>query len=233
MDEVEVTRRSRDGGVDLKAIRKGIGDFSNADVTNYYVQAKRYNLNHKVTVHDIRELKGITPFGHKGMLITTSFFTKDAIEESGNDPTKPVIIIDGKALVTSCIDNEIGFLFKPIFSANQMNTFLHKNDNNVSVENNNNYIEKTITSNDIRARIISIPSSIISQFAEDQLHVKVRVNNKSTYDLSVNRPRNYFGGVTSLLKEYNLISNDGVIVPKSCKWYYNAEELMVYLNIEE
>ena len=27
LDEVEITQRSRDGGIDLKAIRKGIGDF--------------------------------------------------------------------------------------------------------------------------------------------------------------------------------------------------------------
>ena len=28
LDEVEITQRSRDGGVDLTAIRKGVGDFS-------------------------------------------------------------------------------------------------------------------------------------------------------------------------------------------------------------
>lgn len=43
LDEVEITQRSRDGGVDLKAIRKGVGDFSDIDITHYYVQAKRYS----------------------------------------------------------------------------------------------------------------------------------------------------------------------------------------------
>ncbi len=240
LDEVEVTQRSRDGGVDLKAIRKGVGDFSDVDVTNYYVQAKCYNLNHKVNVHDIRELKGITPFGHKGMLITTSFCTRDAVEESRNDPSKPVVIIDGKALVTSCVDNEIGFLFKPVFSTSQMNLFLHKNnntaaednDNNISFDNSKNYIEKTITANDIRARIVSIPSSIINQFSERQTSVDVNVNDEKTYHFSINRPRNYFGGVTSFFKDYNMISDEGVIVPKQCKWFYKKEDLMVYLYIE-
>ena len=38
LDEVEVTKRSRDGGIDLTAIRKGVGDFSNIDITHYYIQ---------------------------------------------------------------------------------------------------------------------------------------------------------------------------------------------------
>ncbi len=239
LDEVEVTQRSRDGGIDLKAIRKGVGDFSDADITNYYVQAKCYKLNHKVNVHDIRELKGITPFGHKGMLITTSSCTKDALEESRNDPSKPVVIIDGKSLVTSCIDNAIGFLFKPIFSTSQMNLFLHRNENtttnsdNISIDDNTDYIEKTITSNDIRARIVSIPSSIMNQFAEGQSNVQVKVNNENYYRFSINKSRNYFGSVTSFLRDYNMISDEGVITPKQCKWFYNREELIVYLYIED
>ena len=146
LDEVEVTQRSRDGGVDLKAIRKGVGDFSEVDVTHYYIQAKRYNLNHKVSVRDIRELKGTMPFGYKGMFITTSFFTKDAVDESGNDLSKLVVTVDGKALVTSCIDHGIGFLFKPIFSTSQMNSFFHKDKNvntkdNILPDDSKNYIE--------------------------------------------------------------------------------------------
>ena len=75
LDEVEVTQRSRDGGIDLTAIRKGVGDFSEIDITHYYIQAKRYALKNKITVKSVRELKGTIPFGYKGMLITTSDFT--------------------------------------------------------------------------------------------------------------------------------------------------------------
>lgn len=241
LDEVEVTRRSRDGGVDLNAIRKGMGGFSDVDVTNYYVQAKRYNLNHKVNVHDIRELKGITPFGHKGMLITTSFCTRDAVEESRNDPSKPVVIIDGKALVTSCVDNEIGFLFKPIFSKKQMDLFLNrttsqKNTNSsasVSIIVPENVIEKTITANDIRARIVSVPSSVMRQFNDKQTSVKVKVNNEKEYNFNINKRRNYFGSVTAFLRDYNMLSDEGVITPKQCKWFYNSEDVFVNLYVED
>lgn len=47
LDEVEVTQRSRDGGIDLTAIRKGVGDFSEIDITHYYIQAKRHALKIK------------------------------------------------------------------------------------------------------------------------------------------------------------------------------------------
>lgn len=114
LDEVEITQRSRDGGVDLKAIRKGVGDFSDISITHYYIQAKRYAITTKINVSKIRELKGTIPFGYKGIMITTSDFTADAISEASNDPSKPVVVINGKSLVMSCIDHEIGFLFKPI-----------------------------------------------------------------------------------------------------------------------
>lgn len=91
LDEVQITQRSRDGGIDLTAIRKGVGDFSEIDITRYYIQAKRYSMDSKIGSRTIRELKGTIPFGHKGMLITTSDFTKDAVTESANDPSKPVV----------------------------------------------------------------------------------------------------------------------------------------------
>lgn len=91
LDEVEVTQRSRDGGTDLTAVRKGVGDFSEIDITHYYIQAKRNALKNKVNVQKVRELKGTIPFGYKGMLITTSDFTTDALSEATNDPSKPVV----------------------------------------------------------------------------------------------------------------------------------------------
>lgn len=240
LDEVEITQRSRDGGIDLKAVRKGVGDFSDIDITHYYIQAKRYALANKINVSKIRELKGTIPFGYKGMMITTSDFTGDAINEAGNDPSKPVVVISGKSLVMSCIDHEIGFLFKPIFSKKQMDLFLNRNNLQNSTDSANsstiimseNVVEKTITANDIRARIVSIPSSIIKQFNDGQTSVKVKANNEKEYNFNINKGRNYFGSVTAFLRDYNMLSDEGVITPKQCKWFYNSEEEVVVLYIE-
>ena len=240
LDEVEITQRSRDGGIDLKAVRKGVGDFSDIDITHYYIQAKRYALTNKINVSKIRELKGTIPFGYKGMMITTSDFTGDAISEASNDPSKPVVVISGKSLVMSCIDHEIGFLFKPIFSKKQMDSFLNRNDlqnitntaNSTTIMMPENVIEKTITANDIRARIVSIPSSIIKQFNDGQTSVKVKVNTEKEYVFNINKGRNYFGGVTAFLRDYNMLSDEGIITPKQCKWFYNYEEKFVVLYVE-
>lgn len=242
LDEVEITQRARDGGIDLKAIRKGVGDFSDIDITHYYIQAKRYAITNKITVPRVRELKGTIPFGYKGMLITTSDFTADAIDEAGNDPSKPVVLINGKSLVMSCIDHEIGFIFKPIFSKRQMNLFLRRNSDiqnvaDVSVSHTTslqeNVVEKTITANDIRARIVSIPSSIIKQFEDQQKKIKVIANADKQYEFNINKGRNYFGGVTTFLRDYNMLSDEGIITPKQCKWFYNSETKIVNLYIED
>lgn len=236
LDEVQITQRSRDGGVDLVAIRKGVGDFSEIDITHYYIQAKRYVLNNKISVSKVRELKGTIPFGYKGMFITTSSFTNDALIEAENDPSKPVVTIDGKALVMSCIDHQIGFLYKPIFSKKQLDKFL-KRDTNVNLVINSNlyieYIEKMITKNDIRARIVSIPSKIMEQFNENQSSVKVNINNDKNYTFNIVRGRNYFGGVTTFLKEFNLLTDEGTIYPKKSKWFYDKENATVKIYLEE
>ena len=41
LDEVFVAKRSADGGIDLIAIRKGIGEFNQVDADKYYIQAER------------------------------------------------------------------------------------------------------------------------------------------------------------------------------------------------
>lgn len=234
---MEVTQRSRDGGIDLTAIRKGVGDFSEIDITHYFIQAKRYALKTKISVPAIRELKGTIPFGYKGMMITTSDFTADAKNEASNDPSKPVVIISGKELVTSCIDNQIGFIFKPVFSRKQMDFFVKKNkfigtNEQTSSGNEENYIEKTITANDIRARIVSIPSSIIKQFDSEQNAMNVMVNGVKEYSFNINKGRNYFSGVTTFLREYNMLSEDGVITPTQIKWYYDGGRRVLYLKLE-
>ena len=239
LDEVEVTQKSKDGGVDLTAIRKGVGDFSEIDTVNYFIQAKRYALKNKIGVKTIRELKGTIPFGYKGMLICTSDFTDEAKKEAVNDPSKPVVLINGKALIQSCIDNRIGFTFKPIFSQQQMDQFLSKNkvfnldlDKTNLIQDNENYIEKTITSNDIRARIISIPSSILKLLPESMKNVKVLFNNSKTYTLNIDKSRRYLGGVTEILREHNLLSVGNVIIPKNAKWHFNEMTNEIKIIIE-
>lgn len=106
MDEISITQRSRDGGIDLTAVRPGVSNFSDEDTVHYYIQAKRNDHSSTISVTKVRELKGTIPFSQKGIFITTAKFSKDAIAESNNDPSKSVVSIDGKKLIESCIDNK-------------------------------------------------------------------------------------------------------------------------------
>ena len=89
--EVKVTQASHDGGVDAIAfdddpIRGG----------KFVIQAKRYN--NVVPVSAVRDLYGtmIHEGATKGILVTTSFYGKEAYEFSKD---KPITLIDGQALL--------------------------------------------------------------------------------------------------------------------------------------
>lgn len=237
LDEVYVTQRSRDGGIDLKAVRNGIGGFSESDMVEYYVQAKRYKPNSSISVSKIRELKGTIPFGHKGIFITTAKFSADAIKEATNDISKPVILIDGESLILSCIDNEIGFVFSPVFSVKAMDMLkikaeviggsasfngIHKTENIT--------VEKTISVNDIRARILRIPKPMLEFIPIDTSKATVCFNGLPEKELNLDKTRTYFGGVTELYKKSDLVSEDGSYFSTKVTWKYEDGKFIVVLE---
>lgn len=89
--EVQVTRASRDGGVDAIA-------FDNDPIRGgkYVIQAKRYN--NVVPVSAVRDLYGtmINEGAVKGILVTTSYFGNDSRDFVKD---KPISLIDGSNLV--------------------------------------------------------------------------------------------------------------------------------------
>jgi HJR/Mrr/RecB family endonuclease len=76
---VELTQASRDGGRDI------IASMKNA-LTNFlaYVECKRYAPDNKIGVGIIRQVSGVHYLRKpsKSVIVTTSFFTKDAKEEA-------------------------------------------------------------------------------------------------------------------------------------------------------
>lgn len=242
LDEVEVTKRSRDGGVDLKATKKGFGNFDDSDITNYYIQAKKYKMDSTISVKEIRELKGTLPFGYKGLFITTAKFSAECYNEAKNDISKLVVLVDGEALINSCIEEQIGFVYKPEFSTEVMDKFWKKNVEQKVVEKNSSFaesernkeyieVEKVITKNDVKVRILSIPSSIFDKIDLKKEKIDVIVNNQKKYELSINKNRKYLSGVTDILKEHNLMTTEGIIQSKNAKWKYNIKSETIHLEI--
>lgn len=97
-----VTKRSRDGGID------GIINEDRLGLDKIYVQAKRYTDN-IVGQPKIAEFAGnLQGFGGlKGVFITTSDFSRDALEYAEKLSVK-IVLINGQDLVKYMIDYNIG-----------------------------------------------------------------------------------------------------------------------------
>ena len=76
--DVEITSATRDGGKDIYAyLRNQIGSFL------MYVECKRWHPPKHVGIEVVQRLYGVQQIDgvNKSMIVTTSFFTKPAIEE--------------------------------------------------------------------------------------------------------------------------------------------------------
>lgn len=235
LDEVLVTQRSRDGGIDLTCTKAGINGLTSLDETKYYVQAKCFNPSSTISIKDVRELRGIMPLNYKGIFITTAKFPKNAIEFAEQDSSRQIILIDGKNLIQQCISVGLGFNYKPIFNAETLekktlNTYKNENELNKDIKIVQNEqmikINRNISINDVRARILRIPTEIIKQIDYNVEKLTIYINNKS-YTLNINKDRTYLGGVTQIYKENGLISSDNVFVSKMSIWYYSKDKIVV------
>ena len=97
-----VTGKSGDGGIDGMVKQDKLG------LDEIYVQAKRWENN--VPSREVRDFAGAlaSKKSKKGIFITTSNFSKDAIEFVSTVDSK-IILIDGEKLAKLMFDFNIGF----------------------------------------------------------------------------------------------------------------------------
>jgi len=83
--DVELTKQTRDKGYDILALHHNIVGFA---PVKYLVECKRFNEQRKVGVDIIRSFKEVllTEQANKGLIITTSYFSKDAISKQQMTP---------------------------------------------------------------------------------------------------------------------------------------------------
>ena len=76
--DVELTRGSKDGGIDVIAIKN---DPTLGKIKSLW-QAKKYHLGNKVELRDVRDLSAIrdSQKATKGVIVTTSHLTRGAID---------------------------------------------------------------------------------------------------------------------------------------------------------
>jgi len=101
--QVEVTGQSGDGGIDGKGIMRLSGLLS----FHVIFQCKRYQGS--VNVSQVRDFRGaMVGRADKGLLITTSNFTKDAIREATRDGAPAIDLIDGDQLIDKLKELSLG-----------------------------------------------------------------------------------------------------------------------------
>lgn len=102
-DDVNVTKKSGDGGIDGTGKLKINGIFS----FNIAFQCKRYQGS--VGSPDIRDFRGsLTTDIEKGLFITTGSFSKQAIEEASDSGKKQIDLIDGEEFISKLAEYGIG-----------------------------------------------------------------------------------------------------------------------------
>ena len=237
-EEVVTTQYVGDKGIDLTCIKRGF-DNNGTDTINYYIQAKRYARANKIQPKEIRDLKGTTKRDRNGnilnsnyvnVFITTSSFTEKALEEANDNPNMPVITIDGKQLLQYCIEYKIGFNFKPVFSPKDIVVLTRNNQvvGTITEQQTDYLVEREITKNDIRAKILVIPRIIKEQLKEITELYSVVFNGKER-QLKMDKSGRYFGGVTELYKTFGLLTNDGIFVSKTAKWKIMKNKIIIDL----
>lgn len=99
-----VTGRPHDGGID------GIISEDKLGLDLIYIQAKRYTSKNKVGRNELQAFIGAMGNIQKGVFITTSGFTKEAIQFMGKQQQKRIKLIDGEFLAELMVKYEVGVL---------------------------------------------------------------------------------------------------------------------------
>lgn len=101
-EEVEVTARSKDGGIDVRGTLVVGGVIK----TRLAVQVKRWRAN--VQSPTVQQVRGSLGAHEQGLIIATSDFSKGAREEAERADATPVALMNGEQLVALMVENEIG-----------------------------------------------------------------------------------------------------------------------------
>jgi len=100
-DGSEVVGKSGDGGVDAK----GELNVSNLAKVKVFVQAKRYQLDAKISASVVRQLRQAIPFGGQGAFITTADYQAAAADVALEAGFPRIGLINGRQLVDLLVEH--------------------------------------------------------------------------------------------------------------------------------
>jgi len=101
-EEIEMTGRSGDGGIDVRGTLV-VGDVIR---TRMAVQVKKWKRNVQAPV--VQQVRGSLGTHEQGLIITTSDFSSGARTEAARPDAVPVALMNGEQLVVFLVENGIG-----------------------------------------------------------------------------------------------------------------------------
>lgn len=84
-------------------------------------------------------------------------------------------------------------------------------------------IVKTISKNDIRARILRIPVKIKDRIPLSMTSYNVTFNGKISKELTIAKERDYFAKITDIYKKFGMIDDNNNFIPKQITWSMDAD----------
>lgn len=138
-ENVEVTKRSGDKGIDVNA-NLTVGGLTNVKTV---IQAKRYAKRNTVGGKYITQLRGSAEVDQRGLIITTSTFTKDAVNESKAKNKMPVSLVDGRRLIELLFKYRVG-VKEDIVSVFSIDSELFDNELSDSIGSTSNNKSKSL-----------------------------------------------------------------------------------------
>ena len=234
-EDIQITGRPNDGVVDLCCYKYTIPG-SNEPKEKYIVKAKKYNPKTKIKREAISDLQANEEKNANGRIfITTSDFQESA-KIRAKENSKPVILINGEDIVSFYLNHpekDVMVDWIPKISKDRIKQLIAqeesiKEESKEEKFNVDEYIPRTISRNDIRARILPIPPQIYEQ-----------IQNKDNYDveifgikknLKINKTRKYFGGITDFYKKAGYIGYSGEENKKS-QWKLSKDKSYIIIKL--
>jgi len=100
---VQLTQRTRDGGVDAHCTyQRGI-------VASQAIVSAKHWKTQNVAADEVQRLRGIKGAADTGVIVTSSTFSEDAKAEAApSQNQRSIVLVDGDLIVATCLGNGIG-----------------------------------------------------------------------------------------------------------------------------
>lgn len=105
-EDIEVTKRSGDGGIDVRGTLV-VGDVVR---TRMAVQAKKWKPQNRVQAPTVQQVRGSLGTHEQGLIITTSDFSSGARTEAARPNAVPVALMNGEQLIALMAQYGLGVI---------------------------------------------------------------------------------------------------------------------------